>query len=73
MSSYGYEENRWSLVFPFSLGAVSDSYERDTRAAEPGATVRCVSRLSELLPGDGRRQARVCQGTSAGKMRSDCK
>lgn len=59
-------------MFPVALGAVSDRYERDTRTAEPRATLRRVPRLPELLPGDGRGQARLRQGTSAGKMQSGC-
>lgn len=59
---------KWSLVFPSSLGAVSDSYQWDTRAAEPRATLRCIPRLSELLPGDGCGQERVCQGAAAGTV-----
>lgn len=71
VSLSGYEWN--NLLFPLSPGAVSDSYKWDTRAAEPGATLGCVPRLSQLLPGDGCGQARVCQGTSAGKIWSNCR
>lgn len=65
--------NRLSCAFLFFPGTVSDSYKWDTRAAEPWETLCCVSWLSELLPGDGCGQERVCQGAFTGKMGSGCK
>ena len=58
------------MALPSSLGSTADKHPGPPEAAEAQAAVRLVARLSALLPGDGRGQALVCPGTSAGKRQS---
>lgn len=53
------------------LGAVPDSYQRDSRAAKPREAVICVQRLPQSLPGDGCGPQRLGQGAAAGRAESD--
>lgn len=56
----------FNLMVILVPGAVPDSHQRDSRAAEPGETVIRVQRLPQPLSGDGCGPPRLCQGVAPG-------
>lgn len=57
------------LVSPSLSGLIPDCHKWHTRASEPRETVPGVQRFPQLLPGDGRREARRKQRAAAGQTR----
>lgn len=51
-------------------GAVPDSHQWDSRAAEPGETVIRVQRLPQPLSGNGCGPQRLCQGVAPGSAKT---
>lgn len=58
------------FLFLSSTGPVLNRHQRDSRAAEPGEALPCFQVLPVPLSGDGRGEARLGQGTAAGRGRT---
>lgn len=58
------------FLFLSSTGPVLNRHQRDSRAAEPGEALPCFQVLPVPLSGDGRGEARLGQGTAAGRDRT---
>ena len=58
--------NRTSLFACSASGSVSHSDQRNSRATKPREAICDISRLPQVLSGDGRGETRVSQGAASG-------